>query len=403
MNSMIRTKLSLMMFLEFFIWGAWFVTMGRYLPEALQFSDPQVATAYGTQSLGAILAPFIIGLIADRYFSAQRILGILHIAGAILLFLAANANSFGGFYPLILLYMIVYMPTLALVNSVSFRQMSDPSIQFGNIRVFGTFGWIVAGLFISFGTDWEKEGLLKNTFYLASFASAALGLLSFFLPNTPPSYDANKKSTLGEILGLEALKLLRDGRYRRFFVTSILLCIPLAFYYQMANKFLNESGIEKPTGIMTFGQISELLCMLLLPLFFNRFGLKKTLMLGIAAWCLRYILFAYGDTGQGMWMLILGIILHGICYDFFFVSGQIYTDFKAGPKVKSAAQGLITLATYGLGMMIGFFLAGFIGQKYSLAEGGHNWQMIWLVPASFAFLVLLFFTLTFRDEKVTTS
>ena len=403
MNSMIRTKLSLMMFLEFFIWGAWFVTMGRYLPEALQFSDPQVATAYGTQALGAIIAPFIIGLIADRYFSAQRILGFLHLIGAILLFMAANASSFGSFYPLILVYMIIYMPTLALVNSVSFHQISDPAAHFGNIRIFGTIGWIVAGLFISYATNWENEGLLKNTFYLAAIASAALGILSFFLPNTPPAQDRNKKSTLGDILGFEALKLLKDNRYRLFFITSILICIPLAFYYQMANKFLSESGIAKPTGIMTFGQVSEALCLLLLPLFFNRFGFKKTLLLGIAAWGLRYVLFAFGNTGAGMWMLLLGIILHGICYDFFFVSGQIYTEFKAGPKVKSAAQGLITLATYGVGMMIGFYVAGLVGKMYTLPEGGHYWKMIWLLPAGFALVVLLFFALTFKSEKVATS
>jgi len=304
---------------------------------------------------------------------------------------------------LILTYMILYMPTLALVNSVSFHQLNDPSTQFGNIRLFGTIGWIIAGLYISFGTDWENQGLLKNTFYLAAAASAALGILSFFLPNTPPSQDPNNKSSLGSMLGLDALKLLRDSRYRLFFITSILICIPLAFYYQMTNNFLKESGIEKPTGIMTFGQVSEVLCMLLLPLFFKRFGFKKTLMLGIGAWCLRYLLFSYGNVGEGMWMLVLGIILHGICYDFFFVSGQIYTDFKAGPKVKSAAQGLITLATYGFGMMVGFLLAGAVGKKYTLPTGGHDWQMIWLIPAGFSLIVLLFFTLTFKDEKVTTS
>ena len=391
------------MFLEFFIWGAWFVTMGSYLPKTLSFTDPQIGASYATQSLGAIIAPFIIGLIADKFFSAQRILGILHLAGAVLLFMAGRANEFSAFYPMVLIYMIVYMPTLALVNSVSFHQMKDPSSQFGNIRLYGTIGWIVAGLVISFATNWEEQGLLRNTFYLAGGASALLGIFSFTLPDTPPSRDKNAKTSLWEILGLDALKLLKDKRYLGFFITSVLICIPLAFYYQMTNNFLTESGIERPTGIMTLGQISEVGCMLLLPFFLKRYGLKWTLIFGIGAWCLRYVLFTFGDAGAGMWMLIFGIVLHGICYDFFFVTGQIYTDYKAGQKVKSAAQGLITLATYGLGMMIGFFVAGEVGKKYTLAAGGHEWQMIWLIPACFALVILLIFALLFKNEKISTT
>lgn len=401
MNSLTRFKLSLMMFLEFFIWGAWFVTMGRYLPNVLSADGPQIGAAYATQSLGAIIAPFIIGLIADRFFAAQRILGILHFAGAILLYMAAKAESFGAFYPMILMYMIVYMPTLALVNSVSFRQLNYPSKQFGSIRLFGTIGWIVAGLIISYTTTWEANNLLRNTFYLASAASAFLGFFSFLLPDTPPVRSKDSKPSISDILGLDALKLLKNKSYLEFFITSILICIPLAFYYQMTNNFLTESGIEKPTGIMTLGQISEVLFLLLLPLFFKRFGLKWTLIVGISAWAVRYLLFAYGDTGQGMWMLIFGILLHGVCYDFFFVSGQIYTDFKAGEKVKSSAQGLITLATYGLGMMIGFFVAGLIDKKYSLSSGGHNWEMIWIIPAVFSAFILLLFAFRFRNEKIT--
>jgi nucleoside transporter len=392
-----------MMFLEFFIWGAWFVTMGSYLPTALHFTDPEIGASYATQSLGAIIAPFIIGLIADKFFSAQRILGILHLAGAALLFMAGRANGFSSFYPMILIYMIIYMPTLALVNSVSFRQLKDPSRQFGNIRLFGTIGWVVAGLIISYATNWEAQGLLRNTFYLAAGASAVLGIFSFTLPDTPPVREKNAKTTLSDILGLDALRLLKDKGYLSFFLTSILICIPLAFYYQMTNNFLSESGIAKPTGIMTLGQVSEVLCMLLLPVFLKRFGLKWTLILGIGAWALRYVLFSFGDTGAGMWMLILGIILHGICYDFFFVTGQIYTDFKAGEKVKSAAQGLITLATYGLGMMIGFFVAGLVGKKYTLPEGGHQWQTIWLIPACFALIILLIFALRFKNEKLSST
>jgi nucleoside transporter len=400
MNSTTRIKLSLMMFLEFFIWGSWFVTMGTYLGTVLMSEGGQIGAAYSTQSLGAIIAPFIVGLIADRFFAAQKVLGILHIVGAILMYLAASADQFSSFYPALLLYMIIYMPTLALVNSVSFRQMNDPSKQFASIRVWGTIGWIVAGLIIGYAMHWEAKGLLKNTFYMAAGASAFLGVFSFFLPSTPPKLGAGQRVTIRDILGLDALRLLKDRNFLVFFISSILICIPLAFYYQNANIFLNESGMKNAAGNMTFGQISEIVFMLLLPLFLKRFGLKTTLVVGMAAWAIRYLLFAYGDAGQGVWMLFLGIILHGICYDFFFVSGQIYTDFKAGEKIKSSAQGLITLATYGLGMLIGFWLAGKIYNAYAIAEGGHAWKMIWIIPAIIAAAVMVLYAITFKNEKI---
>lgn len=398
METTIRLKLSVMMFLEFFIWGAWFVTMGSYLAHQLNSEGYQIAAAYSTQSLGAILAPFIIGLIADRFFSAQRILAVLHFIGAILMYFAASSSQFASFYPYILLYMIVYMPTLALVNSVAFRQMKDPSKQFAGIRVWGTVGWIVAGLIIGYAMQWETKGLLRNTFYMASGVSAFMGFFSLLLPDTPPKGKTGAPPTLREILGLDALKLLNDRNYLIFFLASILICIPLAFYYQNANIFLNEAGMKNAAGNMTFGQISEVLFMLLLPVFLKKYGLKRTLLVGMVAWVLRYTLFAFGEAGQGIWMLFFGIILHGICYDFFFVSGQIYTDQKAGEKVKSAAQGLITLATYGLGMLIGFWLAGQVYNTYTLADG-HDWRMIWIIPAGIAMAILVLFALTFRDKK----
>lgn len=401
MNPTIRFKLSLMMFLEFFIWGAWFVTMGTYLSKVLSSEGFQIGAAYSTQSLGAIIAPFVIGLIADRFFAAQRILGFLHLIGAVLLYMVAKAESFIQFYPFILAYMIIYMPTLALVNSVSFRQMTDPSKQFSTIRVWGTVGWIVAGLIIGYAMHWEEKGLLRNTFYMASGVSAFLGFFSFLLPDTPPKGNTGAKPTISDMLGLEALKLLKDRSFLGFFIASILICIPLAFYYQNANLYLNDAGMKNVAGNMTFGQISEVAFMLLLPVFLKRFGLKVTLLVGMAAWAFRYLLFAYGDAGPGIWMLFMGILLHGICYDFFFVSGQIYTDFKAGEKIKSSAQGLITLATYGLGMLIGFSLAGNIYDRYALADGGHDWKMIWLIPAAIAFIVLLGFALSFKNEKIT--
>lgn len=401
MTAAIRLKLSLMMFLEFFIWGAWFVTMGTHLAQALSSEGFQIAAAYSTQSLGAIIAPFVIGLIADRYFAAQRILGILHVGGAILMYLAARAGQFAAFYPYILMYMIVYMPTLALVNAVSFRQMKDPSRDFALIRVWGTVGWIAAGLIIGF-LGWEKESRLENTFYMASAVSAFLGFFSFMLPDTPPKGKSEKAPTVREMLGLDALRLLSDRNYLMFFIASVLVCIPLAFYYQNANLFLNEMGMENAAGKMTLGQMSEVGFMVLLPLFLKRFGLRTTLLVGMGAWVLRYVLFAFGDAGQGVWMLFFGILLHGICYDFFFVSGQVYTDYKAGDKVKSAAQGLITLATYGAGMLIGFWLSGLVANTYAIEGGGHAWKMVWLIPAGIAAGVLVFFALAFRHEKIET-
>jgi len=394
-----------MMFLEFFIWGGWFVTLGTFLGDNLHASGGQIAMAFSTQSWGAIIAPFIIGLIADRYFNAERILAVLHIVGAILMYQMYNATDFGAFYPYVLGYMIIYMPTLALVNSISFNQMKDPAKEFSLVRVFGTIGWIVAGLIISYVFLWDSaeargQGMLKNTFLMVSVASAVLGLFSLTLPKTPPKADRNEQVSISTILGLDALKLLKDRNFLIFFISSVLICIPLAFYYQNANPFLAEIGVNNPTGKMTIGQMSEVFFMLLLPFFFKRFGFKMTILAGMLAWAVRYFLFAYGNAGELTFMLIVGIALHGICYDFFFVSGQIYTDSKAGEKFKSAAQGLITLATYGVGMLIGFWVAGKITDSYLLSEGGHNWVGIWTFPAFFALGVLVLFLILFKNEAI---
>jgi nucleoside transporter len=395
-----------MMFLEFFIWGGWFVTLGTFLGKNLAATGAESGQVFSTQSWGAIIAPFIIGLIADRFINAERILGVLHLLGAVLMYQMYTAESITVFYPYVLAYMICYMPTLALVNSVSFNQMKNPEKEFSIIRVFGTIGWIVAGLSISYLFHWDseestKEGLLKNTFLLSGAASVVLGLFSFTLPKTPPK-GKDRKVSIKDILGLDALKLLKDRNFLIFFLSSILICIPLAFYYQNANPFLSNIGVENPTGKMTIGQISEVLFLLLLPVFFNRFGFKKTILVGMLAWAIRYVLFAYGNSGDLAFMLLLGIALHGICYDFFFVSGQIYTDSKAGEDHKSAAQGLITLATYGVGMLIGFAVAGKITDTYALADGTYNYEMIWLIPAGIAFVVFLIFALLFKDEKKST-
>jgi nucleoside transporter len=400
----IRLRLCVMMFLEFFIWGGWFVTLGSYLASNLHASGAQSALAYSTQSWGAIIAPFVVGLIADRYFNAERLLGALHVVGGVLMYSLYGAADFRAFYPYLLAYMILYMPTLALVNAISFRQMDEPSRHFSSVRVWGTIGWIVAGLSISYLFGWDSRGgisagALRNTFLMCSIASFALGLYSFTLPRTQPTSRSEDDTRLGRLLGLDALVLLRKKNFVVFFIASVLICIPLAFYYQNANQFLTEIQVANATGKQTIGQMSEVLFMLLIPLFLRTFGMKTTLLLGMLAWACRYLLFAFGDAHELAFMLIIGIALHGVCYDFFFVSGQIYTDSKAGAEHKAAAQGLITLATYGIGMLVGFWIAGLIDDRYAVA-GRHDWRAIWLYPAAFAAVIFVLFALTFRNDKV---
>jgi nucleoside transporter len=402
-SSTVRLRLCLMMFLQFFIWGGWFVTLGSYLAANLHASGVQTGAAYSTQSWGAIIAPFIVGLIADRYVNAERLLGALHLAGGLLMYALFSARDFGAFYPYVLAYMILYMPTLALVNAIAFRQMTEPARHFSGVRVWGTIGWIVAGLVISY-LAWDSragisQGMLRNTFLMCSLASFALGLYSFTLPRTPPQPRSAGPLRLSQLLGFDALVLLRQRNFAVFFVASILICIPLAFYYQNANQFLTELHVANATGKQTIGQMSEVLFMLAIPLFLRTFGMKTTLLVGMLAWACRYLLFAFGNAGELAFMLIAGIALHGVCYDFFFVSGQIYTDSKAGAQHKAAAQGLITLATYGLGMLIGFSAAGLIDDRYAVA-GVHDWRSIWLYPAVFAAVIFVLFAMTFRNEKV---
>ncbi len=394
------------MFLEFFIWGAWFVTLGPFLGNTLHATGAQTGSVFSTQSWGAMIAPFIIGLIADRYFNAERILGVLHLVGAVLMYQMYTAPDISVFYPYVLAYMILYMPTIGLSNSISFTQMTDPEKEFSNIRVWGTIGWIAAGLAISYLFHWDStdsvaKGLLKNTFLMGSITSLILGLFSFTLPATPPKTSGEKVS-VSQLLGLDALKLLKDRNYLVFFLASILICIPLSFYYQNASSFLTDIKIDNPTGKMTIGQISEVAFLLALPIFFKKFGFKWTILVGMLAWAARYAMFAYGNAGNLSFLLILGIALHGVCYDFFFISGQIYTDSKAGPRYKSAAQGMITLATYGIGMLIGFYIAGLISDAYNSPTAGHNWHMIWLIPAGIAAAVMVLFLVFFKESGKTT-
>jgi len=392
------------MFLNFFIWGMWFVTLGTYLIKGdIGATDAQSGLAYGTQCLGAIIAPFIIGLIADKYFAAQKILAVLHLVGAGLLYFISQNSEFSSFYVLLLIYMVLYMPTLALTNSIALHQISDAEKQFSGIRLWGTIGWIAAGQIVGY-MAWEANpGSLDITFQVAAAMSLILGVYSFFLPNTPPSKSGQNVS-IREVLGLDALKILANRNYLVFFIASILICIPLAFYYGLANLYLNEAGMIGSAQKMSFGQMSEAIFLFLMPLFFRKFGIKQMLLIGMIAWVVRYLCFSYGNIDANIWMLYVGIILHGICYDFFFVTGNIYTDQEAGPKIRSSAQGLITLATYGIGMYIGFWAAGKISGDHSILDAtgkvvNHDWQSIWMYPTVFAAVVTILFLIFFKNPK----
>lgn len=396
MKLKIRSQLSLMMFIEYFIWGSWYVTMGTYLTQTLKFDGVQVGVAYGALSIAAIISPFFVGMVADRFFAAERALGVLHIIGGVLMYLISNVSTFDSFYPLLFVYTLCYMPTLALTNAVCFHQMNNPSQEFPNVRVFGTMGWIVAGLVLGFLK--VEASVMQMT--IASGLSFAMGIYSFTLPHTPPK-KKGEKVTVSDVLGLEALALMKNPSFAIVVIASILICIPLSFYYNFTNLFLNELGMENAAGKMTMGQASEFFFLLVMPLFFVRLGVKKMIMFGMAAWALRYLLFAFGNTESAVWMLYLGIVLHGICYDFFFVTGQIFVDNKAPAHLKSAAQGMITMATYGIGMLIGSLASGKVLEQYTV-EGAaipHTWQTIWIVPAALAFIVLILFAFFFKEEK----
>jgi nucleoside transporter len=398
MQAKTYVQLALMMFLQYFVWGSWYVTMGTYLGTTLKFGGPEIGLAYTTISIAAIVSPFFVGLVADRFFATQKVLGTLHLLGGILLYATSQLDTFGPFYIVLLAYTLCYMPTLALTNAIAFRQMEDPGKQFGPIRVLGTLGWIAVGLII--GTMNIEASAL--TFQIAAACSLLLGVYSFFLPDTPPKVSG--PVTVRDILGLDAIALFKDRAFATVFVASVLICIPLAFYYSFANPFLNDVGLENAAGKMTLGQMSELGFMVLLPFFLTRLGVKRIILLAMLCWGLRYLLFAYGDNGAGVWMLYAGILLHGICYDFFFVTGQIFVDRKAPAHLRSSAQGMITLATYGIGMLIGSWLSGEVVGLYTLtgAEGLQkiNWQYVWLVPAIASFVVFILFAFLFKEKDV---
>jgi nucleoside transporter len=388
-----------MMFLQYFIWGAWFVTLGTYLGQTLKFDGTQIGLAYGSMAIGAMISPFFVGMVADRFFPTEKIIGALHLLGAVTLYVASTATEFRLFYPILIGYALCYIPTLSLTNSLSFHNMDNPSAEFPRVRVLGTIGWIVAGLIVG------RMGLEAAAIpmRIAAGASVVLALYSFFvLPHTPAP-GVGRPIRTADVLGLDALALMKDRSFAMFVIGSFLLCIPLQFYYTFTNLFLNEIGVNEPASKMTMGQGSEILFLLLMPWFLIRLGIRNLLLIGMASWGLRYVLFAMGNSGDLAWMLYLGIIVHGICYDFFFVAGQIYMDKRAGPEIRAAAQGFLAFVTLGVGYFIGGFVSGRVVDAYATPGGGHNWTSIWMVPAIGAFVVLILFAVFFHDRATAAS
>ena len=404
MSMTVRVQLSIMMFLQFFVWGAYYVTMGTYL-DAIGFDGGQIGAVYGCMALASIISPFFVGMIADRFFSAQLVMGVLHLLGGGIMWYVSGVQDPTTFYWAFLAYTITYAPTLALVNAISFNQMEDPGKEFPNIRVMGTIGWIIAGLAITlvlskmYNTGDVSVEATAIPLKMAAICSLILGAYSFLLPNTPPK-PTDKPISIGDILGLEALSLMKDRSFLIFTIGSILVCIPLAFYYTFANLFFNESGMEGVAGKMSMGQMSEIVFMVLMPFFFKRLGVKKMLLIGMLAWVARYVLFAYGNADSMVMMFYAGILLHGICYDFFFVTGQIYVDNEAPKEIQASAQGFVALITYGVGMFIGAWACGKIVGIYTAEDGSHAWQTIWLIPAGMAFAVVVLFALLFKDKPI---
>jgi nucleoside transporter len=392
MKNSTRFQLMAMMFLLYFVWGSWYGQMSKYMFTELGATGTQVGNAYAAFSIAMIIAPFFVGMIADRYFAAQKVLGVLSLAGAAILYVLSEVKDPDTFFWVILAYCITFAPAMSLTTSIAMQQVTNSEKDFPAIRVMGTVAWIAVTNIIGY----YEIGGTALIFKISMFTAAFLGVYSFFLPDTPPKPSSH--TSFSDILGLDAFKLFKDRSFAIFFISSLLICIPLSFYYAMANPSLTDSGMTNVENKMSLGQASEVVFMLLIPLAFARFGVKWMLVVGLIAWIIRFIGFGYGDASSE-WLLYLAIVLHGVCYDFFFVTGQIYTDSKAGEQYRSSAQGLISIATYGIGMGIGSWISGVVADMYTV-DNVKNWTSIWMVPAGIAAVVLVLFVLFFRDNKI---
>jgi len=413
-------RLSIMMFLQFFVWGSWYVSVTGFLN--VSEMSGLTGAIYTVGPIAAIIAPFFLGMIADRFFASERVLGFLHLVGGMLLIAAPsfaqpfflpempeNASLFyktilydlpayvQPFSLILLAHMFCYMPTLGLTASLSFRNLQDQEKEFPIVRVLGTIGWIVGNISVSFLHGKDQSA---SQFYLAGGAEILLGIYSFSLPHTPP-VSKGQPASLGQILGLDSLRLFRSSSYSIFMLCSFLICIPLAGYYAVARNYVEASETlvnGSATYTMAFGQMSEVLFMLIMPLCFARLGVKWMLVAGMGAWVARYGLFAAAADDKIKWMILAGIILHGVCYDFFFVTGMIYVDKRAPVSIRNQAQGFLVLMTQGLGLGIGAKLFFAHVLMHTSASGVVDWKTVWLYPAGFAAAVMVFFALFFKND-----
>ena len=393
----LRTRLSVMMFLQYVIWGAWYVTITTYLTTTLHFSATQAGAVFGTTALASLVSPFFVGLVADRFFATERVMATLYMICAVLMFLVTRVESFGAVYGLVLAFCLCYFPTIALTNSITMQQVPDPGRDFPRIRVMGTIGWIAISLVVGF----LRIEASATQFLLGAGAAVVMAVYSLVaLPHTPPP-GRGQKVTVRQVLGLDALAMMKDRSYLVFVIASVLACIPLTFYYSFTNAYLNDVGVVNAAGKMTLGQVSEVALMLLMPVVFRLMSVRGILLAGLLAWTVRYLLLGYGNPGSGVWMFYLAILLHGICYDFFFVTGQLYTDQEAPAHLRSTAQGFITFLTYGLGMLIGSLLSGTALDYFTTTTGGavvRNWTGFWLSSAAMSFGIMLLVFLFFRSS-----
>jgi nucleoside transporter len=396
MVSFMKTRLSAMMFIQYIIWGSWYVTISTYLTSTLHFTGTQAGAVFGTVSVAAIVSPFFVGLVADRFFATERVMAVLYILSALFLFLVTKVQTFPAVYALMLAYGLVYFPTIALTNSLTMRQVKDPGRDFPSIRVMGTLGWIAIANLIGF----MRVEAGTTPFLLGAGAAVVMAIYSLIaLPHTPPPAKG-QKPTWQRLLGLDALAMMKERDFLVFVIASVLACIPLTFYYSFTNTYLNEVGVVNAAGKMSLGQVSEVVMMLLMPVVFRLWSVRGILLMGLASWAVRYLLLAYGDAGPGMWMFYTSILMHGVCFDFFFVTGQLYTDQAAPPHLRSTAQGFITVATYGVGMLIGSLLSGGVLDYFSTigADGTvvRNWTGFWLSSSAMSLAITLLVLFFFR-------
>jgi nucleoside transporter len=398
MQNQLKIKLSIFMFLQYFIWGCWYVSMGAYLANTLKFEGAQIGLAYGAFAIGAMISPFLVGLIADRYFASEKLLAVLGILGGAMLCVLPRLNDFASFYPALIFYCALYVPTLALGNSLSLHHLENPKTDFPRVKMLSAVGWIAGLATLNFLNGAESP----IQFYLAGGASIVFGFFSLALPHTPPM-KTGADVKISEVLGLDALALLKKPSFAIFILCMFLICIPLYFYFVNLGIYLTELKWDNMLVKTSFAQVSDVIFFLLLPVFLKRFGYKTTIFMGISCWVARYFALS-GSVGAGAAqtaLIFTAILLHGACYDFLFIAGQLYVDDEANERIRGAAQGFIAFILWGVGAFVGTLLAGKVLAANALETPvnglSHDWQAIWQAPAWGAAVVLVIFLIFFRE------